>query len=128
MISSRSFVHSRPFRMLALAALVACAAVALLALARSAPAAKQTGWAETGHSTVPVEYFQGVTSDQQRHLFFDGVFTGLYRTDSNLVEEARNVNAIPPDVNQREGYNHIGDITWDKRDGGRVLLPMECFV
>jgi hypothetical protein len=122
-----NFVHSRPFRVLALAALLACAAVGLLALARSAPAANQTGWAETGHSTVPLEYFQGVTSDQHRHLYFDGIFTGLYRTDSALVEEARNTNVIPQDVNQREGYNHIGDITWDKREGGRVLLPMECF-
>ncbi len=128
MTTSRSSIFgARSFRVLALAALLACAAFGLLAVARSAPAANKTGWAETGHSIVPLEYFQGVTSDQQRNLYFDGVFSGLYRTDSNLVEEARNTNVIAPDVNQREGYNHIGDITWDKREGGRVLLPLECF-
>jgi hypothetical protein len=122
-----SISRSRLVRTLALALVLGCAAFGLLAVARSAPAAKQTGWAETGHSTVPLEYFQGVTSDQQRRLYFDGVFTGLYRTDSNLVEQARNFNVIPADANQREGYNHVGDITWDKREGGRVLLPLECF-
>ena len=27
-----------------------------------------------------------------------------------------------------EGYNHIGDIAWDHREGGRILLPLECYV
>ena len=27
-----------------------------------------------------------------------------------------------------EGYNHIGDITWDGQEGGRILLPLECYV
>ena len=35
--------------------------------------------------------------------------------------------AIPPAVEQAEGYNHIGDPTWDPGEGGRVLLPLECF-
>ena len=26
-----------------------------------------------------------------------------------------------------EGYNHIGDISWDAREGGRLLLPLECY-
>jgi len=115
-------------RTVAITALLACSAMGLLVYARSAPAAKDTGWTETGHSLVPLEYFQGVTSDQHRRLYFDGVFSGLYRTDSGLAEQARNTNVIAPDVNQREGYNHIGDITWDKREGGRVLLPLECFI
>ena len=34
---------------------------------------------------------------------------------------------IPPTSNARERYNHVGDITWDKREGGRVLLPLECY-
>src|SRR4051794_3102341 len=122
-----TIIHVRPLYIVLLAALLAAAGVGLLALARSAPAANKEGWVETGHSIVPLEYFQGVTSDQQRNLYFDGVFTGLYRTDPNLVEDTRNVNVIAPDVNQREGYNHVGDITWDKREGGRVLLPLECF-
>ena len=35
---------------------------------------------------------------------------------------------IPPDVKAREGYNHIGDISWDAGEGGRLLLPLECYV
>ncbi len=26
-----------------------------------------------------------------------------------------------------EGYNHIGDPTWDRGEGGRVILPLECY-
>lgn len=115
-----------PLRLLVIAALAACTLGLVAGAARSEPSPK-AGWVETGHSLVPLEYFQGVTSDHQRNLYFDGVFAGLYRTDSNLVEEARNGDAIPGDARRREGYNHIGDITWDSRDGGRVLLPLECF-
>ena len=32
--------------------------------------------------------------------------------------------AIPESVNSAEGYNHIGDIAFE---GGRVLLPLECY-
>ena len=35
---------------------------------------------------------------------------------------------IPPEVHLREGYNHIGDISYDRAEGGRVLLPLECYV
>lgn len=126
-MNARTAFRPKLVRTLAITALLVCSAMGLLVHARSAPAAKDTGWTETGHSLVPLEYFQGVTSDQHRRLYFDGVFSGLYRTDSGLAEQARNTNVIPSDVNQREGYNHIGDITWDKREGGRVLLPLECF-
>ena len=106
--------------------------LALSALAAAAPAhslaADPGRWVETGYSPVPLEYFQGVTSDRQRNLFFDGLFSGLYRTDSELNEQARNGNVIPLALFQSVGYNHIGDITWDKREGGRVLLPLECFL
>jgi hypothetical protein len=114
------------FRVVLIVALVA--AGALVGGAASASPKHERGWVETGHSLVPLEYFQGLTSDPQRDIYFAGVFTGLYRTDENLVEETRsNFNVIAPEVGQREGYNHIGDITWDKREGGRVLLPLECF-
>jgi hypothetical protein len=109
----------------ALAAVAACAA--LLAPA-SAPAADPGRWTETGHTPVPLEYFQGVTTDRAGDFFFDGIQVGLYRTDPLLTEEARDESAIPLDVYLREGYNHIGDITWDKREGGRLLLPLECFI
>jgi hypothetical protein len=84
-------------------------------------------WRFTGHSDVPLEYFQGVTSDLNRNLYFDGFFMGLYRTDLALREEARQPNAIPPDVATREGYNHLGDLSYDAREGGRLMLPLECF-
>jgi hypothetical protein len=30
-------------------------------------------------------------------------------------------------VKSRQGYNHIGDPTFDPAEGGRVLLPLECY-
>ena len=84
-------------------------------------------WRETGRSPIPLEYFQGMASDPDRRLWFDGVFAGLYRTDARLRERARNDMAIPPEVTAATGYNHIGDPTWDDREGGRLLLPLECY-
>ena len=43
-------------------------------------------WVETGHDIVPLEYFQGLTSDPSRNIYFDGLFVGLYRTDLDLNE------------------------------------------
>jgi hypothetical protein len=123
---TRAAIAALPPRLVVLAAIAACAAGLLAGAARSAPSPKE-GWTETGHSVAPLEYFQGVSSDQQRNLYFDGIFSGLYRTNSDLVEEARNTSVFPGDVVARDHYNHIGDITWDKREGGRVLLPLECF-
>ena len=108
--------------------MLAVAAVCAGGVPSAAPAADPGRWVETGYDPVPLEYFQGVTSDPQRNLFFDGLFVGLYRTDSEVVEQARNNSAIPTDVNQRERYNHIGDITWDRHEGGRILLPLECYL
>jgi hypothetical protein len=96
-------------------------------LAPSANAADPGRWTETGLSTIPIVYYQGIASDPAKRLFFNGVYTGLYRTDPVLGETARNDNVIPSDVLAREQYNHIGDIAWDGREGGRVLLPMECY-
>ena len=108
--------------------LIALAAAAACVVPGTAGAADPGRWVETGHSSVPLEYFQGVTSGPHRGLFFDGLFVGLYRTDPYLNEQARNNSAIPVDVFERERYNHIGDITWDDREHGRVLLPLECFI
>ena len=79
---------------------------------------------------MPIEYFQGIAANSRPSLFFDGVFSGLYRTDTALREQARNANEIPVAVAATEGYNHIGDIAWDgpaSGDPGRVLLPLECY-
>jgi hypothetical protein len=100
----------------------------LLALAITSQAEASKRWRYTGHSNIPFEYFQGVTSDPQKRLYFDGTFSGLYRTDSRLHERVRNANVIPPAVTMTEGYNHIGDLSWDAAEGGRLLLPLECFL
>jgi hypothetical protein len=102
-------------------------AVAVAALPAAAIGADPGRWRGTGVSRIPLVYYQGVASDPDRRLWFDGVFVGLYRTDDRLRERARNDAAIPPLVTAREGYNHVGDITWDAREGGRILLPLECF-
>jgi PKD repeat protein len=100
---------------------------ALLAPAAPARAEDPGRWVQTNRATVPLEYYQGVTVDPRRNLYFDGIHVGLYRTDPALRETARNDDVIPPEVTALEGYNHIGDITWDAREGGRILLPLECY-
>ena len=101
--------------------------LAALALPAAAPAKDPGRWKETGLSSVPLEYYQGVASDPGPRLFFNGIYTGLYRTDAELNETGRTANVFPPAVQAREQYNHIGDIAWDAREGGRVLLPTECY-
>ena len=103
---------------------------ALLALALCAPAAaKDPGrWTLSGWSSVPTLYWQGVTSaGQSAPLYFSGPVKGLYRTGLSLRETAATPSAIPASVEAVEGYNHVGDISFDRRDGGRVLLPLECY-
>ena len=106
---------------------MAVAAVVLLLPVASASAADPGRWRLTGRSAIPLEYFQGMTSDPDGHVWFDGVFAGLYRTDDRLRERARREIAIPPLLTSSRGYNHIGDPTWDAREGGRLLLPLECY-
>ncbi len=105
-------------------------AVTLLALtahATVAAAADPGRWRATGVSPIPLEYYQGIASDPAGRLWFDGVFAGLYRATAGLREQRRDDAVLPPDVIAREGYNHVGDISWDAREGGRILLPLECF-
>ena len=101
--------------------------LALLGGAVPAHAADPGRWAHTNTSTVPLYYYQGITNDPSKDFYFDGIHVGLYRTNSTLGEEARNDDVIPPQVHLTEGYNHIGDISWDARENGRVLLPLECY-
>jgi hypothetical protein len=105
------------------------ATVALGLGSASTAAAQDPGrWLLTGASSVPVTYWQGLTSDPaDDNLYFIGVFEGLWRTTPQLGQTAGVANAIPPAVTASEGYNHIGDPTWNPGEGGRVLLPMECY-
>jgi hypothetical protein len=99
-----------------------------VALLAASPAAAEAGaWHATGASRIPLEYYQGVTADPLGRLWFDGVFAGLYRADARLREQRRNEAVIPAAVTAAEGYNHVGDISWDSGEGGRVLLPLECY-
>src|SRR5919204_102489 len=110
-----------------LAALVA-AAILTLAGAPAARAADPGRWLLTGASSLPVNYFQGLTTDPaEANVFFVGVFQGLWRTDALLGQNAGVASEIPAGVTATEGYNHIGDPTWNPGEGGRVILPMECF-
>jgi hypothetical protein len=103
-----------------------------LALVLSAPAsARDPGrWTLTGFSSVPNKYWQGVaTPGPGKPLFFSGfsssgAFTGLHRTRPSLRETGTADPVIPASVLASEGYNHVGDIGYQ---GGRVLLPLECF-
>lgn len=106
---------------------VALASVALLSLPSPASAADPGRWRLVTASTISYRYWQGLSSDLVPRLFFTGFRQGLYRTDAQLAEQAGTDDVIPADVHQREGYNHIGDPSWDAAGGGRVLLPMECY-
>jgi len=98
-----------------------------LALVCSAPAsARDPGrWTLTGWSSVPNVYWQGVTTPGPgKPLFFSGFANGLHRTTRALRQTATVEPAIPPSVTAAEGYNHVGDVGYQ---GGRVLLPLECY-
>ena len=110
-----------------LEALLVAVMVAVAAHAPAAGAGDPGRWRATGVSRILLEYFQGMTSDPRAALWFDGVFIGLYRADANLQERRSNDVVIPAGVTAREGYNHVGDLTWDARERGRILLPLECF-
>ena len=109
-------------------ALGVLAAIAALLAASSGPAmaADPGRWELARVSTIPLLYYQGVAASEQRELFFTG-HLGVFRTDASLRETARNDDVIPPTVKAVEGYNHIGDLDVDPAEGGRLLLPLECY-
>jgi hypothetical protein len=110
------------------AALIATAATSL-AVAPAVRAQDPGEWLLTGASSVPVSYWQGLTSSpDESTLFFTGFSEGLWQTTPSLRETAGIAGEIPPAVKQAEGYNHIGDPTWNPGEGGRIILPLECFV
>jgi hypothetical protein len=108
-------------------AALAAALLSALIAAPSASAADPGRWVEVSLNHGPLNYFQGVTHDPSGDFYFAGVFEGLYRTNRTLGEEARVLQAIDPFVKSSVGFNHIGDITYDEAEGGRVILPLECY-
>ena len=111
------------------APLLLLVALAVLVAAPSAASAKDPGrWIVTGATSVPNDYFQGLTSNPaDTSVYFTGFFQGLWKTSPRLSRVAGVPVAIPPAVVAAEGYNHIGDPTWAKGEGGRVILPLECY-
>ncbi|HEX4759901.1 MAG TPA: hypothetical protein VH256_03835 [Thermoleophilaceae bacterium] len=104
------------------------AVVALLVVPVPAQAKDPGRWVLTGVSSLPITYFQGLTSDPSgRNVYFDGPFQGLWRTTPLLHQLAGNPSEIPAGVTATEQYNHVGDPTYDRAEGGRLLLPMESF-
>src|ERR671917_1966602 len=98
-----------------------------LTLVLSAPAAARDPgrWTLSGWSSVSNNYWQGVSSaGSGGPLFFTGPLEGLHRTARNLRQTGAVGSAIPPSVKAAEGYNHVGDPGFQ---GGRVLLPLECY-
>ena len=96
-----------------------------LAVCASASARDPGRWTLSGWSSVPNTYWQGVTpAGPGQPLFFTGLFEGLHRTARNLRQTGSAALVIPPSVKAVEGYNHVGDPGFQ---GGRVLLPLECF-
>lgn len=95
--------------------------------AELASAADPGRWTETAQTTLPLYWYQGITADPQGNLYGDGIYTGLFRADNNLTENGQNFDVIPPAVHASEHFDHIGDISYDGAEGGRILLPLECY-
>jgi hypothetical protein len=112
----------------AVAVLAAVTIAALLAVASTASARDPGRWVLTGASSVPQDYWQGLTNTPDASsLFFIGPAQGLWQTDPQLVQTGAVDKAIPTDLRHSVGYNHIGDPTYLGGEGGRIVLPMECY-
>jgi hypothetical protein len=104
------------------------AVVVALVLASAPRAAAADLWTETGQSLTSVNYWQGVTFDVSARTFlFDGPATGLWRTTANLTRLAGKSAGIPSSVKSAEGWNHLGDLSFDATGGGRLIVPLECY-
>ena len=110
------------------AATVALTALVAAAAASTAAAQDPGRWLLTGASSVPVVWYQGLTSNPAKtRTYFVGVFEGVWQATPRLLQTGGVGNAIPPAVATAEGYNHIGDPTWNRAEGGRLILPLECY-
>jgi hypothetical protein len=106
--------------------LVPLAVVGMVAGWLAAPALAD--WQLKTSSTTSVAYNQGITFDETSSSFyFDGVSStsnsAVYRTNSSLARSGSNPAVIPA---TKEGYNHVGDLSFDPA-GRRLLLPLECY-
>ena len=107
------------------------AALVLVALAAPASAQKAAPddpgrWDVQSAKRIPPAYWQGLTTTPGGSFVFSG-FVGLFRTNASLQETNNAGLVIPDEVQKSEGYNHIGDLTYDRAEGGRLILPLECY-
>ena len=105
--------------------------LALLALAAPAHAQKAAPgdpgrWTLGPAKRIPPAYWQGITTTPGDTFVFSG-FVGLFRTNASLKETNNQGLVIPDEVKNAEGYNHIGDLSYDRAEGGRLILPLECY-
>ena len=85
-------------------------------------------WTANGPSIASVNYWQGIAFDPASQTFyFDGPGEGLWRTDARLRRLAGRSDGIPAAVTTAQGWNHLGDLSFDAGAGGRVLVPLECY-
>ena len=113
-----------------LAVLITAAAL-LAALPTAASGATDPGiWRLKTATTISFTYWQGISSvpgSADPALLFTGVAEGAYRTNSKLRQLVGNDAEIPAALTASVGYNHIGDGSFDQSEGGRFLLPLECY-
>jgi hypothetical protein len=110
-------------RALCLACVVAAALIAV-----AAPTASGADlWTQARRSLTSVNYWQGITFDAGARTFnFDGPAEGLWRTNATLARLAGRGQGIPAQVKSTEGWNHLGDLSYDATRA-RLLVPLECY-
>lgn len=106
-----------------LAGLVAAAA---LSATPAAHAADPGRWKLAKARAIPIAYSQGVTAAGSTAFAFSSNQI-IFSTARTLEQRRENTQILPTDVVSAEGYDHIGDLTYDRAEGGRLLLPLECY-
>jgi hypothetical protein len=107
-------------------AALACV-LAVVWMAGTPIAGAAEAWTQTGQSFTSIVYWQGIAFDAgTRSFYFDGPAEGIWRTDASLRQTAGRGIGIPPAVTAAQGWNHLGDLTFDAvRDV--LLIPLECY-
>jgi hypothetical protein len=105
-------------------ALIAAAAAVLAAPA--AHAGDPGRWKLTKARSIPIAYNQGVTAVGSSAFAFSSNQI-IFSAERTLRQRRENTAILPADMVSAEGYDHIGDLTYDRAEGGRLLLPLECY-
>jgi hypothetical protein len=109
--------------------LVTASVVVIVLFAAHLPAASAADpgrWKPGIPKAMSRYYSQGITVDSRTHTFYLDGNLGLYRANASLHKTGGISDVIPLEVKHAEHYNHLGDLSFDTSDGGRLLLPLEC--